>query len=72
MYMFSLCTIVVGLGFFKEVHISFLLVGHMHKDIDQRFNIISNTLKKTDIDSMKEMLALLEKETSPREAFMRA
>jgi hypothetical protein len=34
-------------------------VWHMHEDIDQRFRIISNTLKRTNIDSLKELLELV-------------
>ena len=31
---------------FYEVYLSFLLVGHTHDNIDQRFSIISGTLKR--------------------------
>ena len=51
-YMFAFCVALVGLGYFAEVYLSFLLVGHTHEDIDQRFNVISSTLKRHDIDSM--------------------
>jgi hypothetical protein len=44
--MFGLCATLVAQGYFKEVQLSFLIVGHMHEDIDQRFSIISNTLKQ--------------------------
>jgi hypothetical protein len=71
-YMFALCTVLVGLGFFREVELSFLIVGHTHEDIDQRFSCISNTLKRSDVDSLKEMLSLIEQGTSPTEAFVTA
>lgn len=71
-YMFALCATLVGLGFFQEVELSFLIVGHTHEDIDQRFSCISNTLKRTDVDSLKEMLSLIERGTSPTEAFVSA
>ena len=45
-YMFALCAMLVGLGYFAEVYLSFLLVGHTHEDIDQRFSVISGTLKR--------------------------
>jgi len=70
--MFALCATFVGLGFFQEVQLSFLIVGHTHEDIDQRFNIISNMLKRKDIDSMDELLSLVEKRTLYMEAFMSA
>jgi hypothetical protein len=47
-------------------------VGHTHEDIDQPFNIISNTLKKTNIDSLKELLQLVKRGTSYTEAFVSA
>ena len=69
-YMFALCAALVGLGFFQEVGLCFLLVGHLHEDIDQRFSTISNTLKRSDIDSMKELLSQVEKGTSYTEAYV--
>jgi hypothetical protein len=45
-YMFGLCAALVEQGYFKEVQLSFLIVGHTHEDIDLRFSIISNTLKR--------------------------
>ena len=71
-YMFALCASLVGLGFFQEVELSFLIVGHTHEDIDQRFSCISNTLKRSDVDSLKEMLNLIERGTSLTEAFVTA
>ena len=59
-YMFALCAALVGLGYFQEVQLCFLIVGHTHEDIDQRFSIISNTLKRTNIDSLKELLGLVQ------------
>jgi hypothetical protein len=71
-YMFALCAALVGLGYFQEVQLCFLIVEYTHKDIDQRFSIISNTLKRTNIDSLKELLQLVEKGTSYTEAFVSA
>jgi hypothetical protein len=71
-YMFALCATLVGLGIFQEVELSFLIVGHTHEDIDQRFSCISSTLKRSDVDSLKEMFSLIERGTSPTEAFVSA
>ena len=71
-YMFALCATLVGLGFFREVELSFLIVGHTHEDIDQRFSCISSMLKRSDVDSLKEMLNLIQRGTSPTEAFVSA
>ena len=59
-YMFGFCATLVALGHFWEVQLSFLIVGHTHEDIDQRFSIISRALKRQDILSLKQMLALVE------------
>ena len=56
-YMFAFCAPLVALGHFREVQLSFLIVGHTHDDIDQRFSVISNILKRQDILSLKQMLA---------------
>jgi hypothetical protein len=47
-------------------------VEHTHEDIDQRFRIISNTLKRTNIDLLKELLELVQRGTSYTEAFVSA
>jgi hypothetical protein len=69
-YMFVLCIVLVGLGYFQEVQLCFLIVGRTHEDIDQCFIIISNTLKRTNIDSLKELMQLVEKGTSYTKAFV--
>ena len=33
-YMFALCAALVVFKYFAEVHLSFLIVGHTHEDID--------------------------------------
>ena len=68
--MFAFCAALVGLGYFAEVYLSFLLVGHTHEDIDQRFSVISTTLKHHDIDLMQELLELIQKRASHTEAFI--
>ena len=59
-YMFALCVALVGLGYLQEVQLCFLIVEHTHEDIDQRFSIISNMLKRTNIDSLKDLLGLVQ------------
>ena len=59
-YMFAFCACLVALGHFREVQLSFFIVGHTHNDIDLRFNVISNILKRQDILSLKQMLAQVE------------
>jgi len=43
--MFVFWAMLVDLGYFETVLISFLMVGHTHEDIDQRFSIISKSLR---------------------------
>ena len=68
-YMFALCAALVAFKYFAEVYLSFLIVEHTHKDIDQKFSTISRTLKSKDIDSLKELLELVRKRASHTEAF---
>jgi hypothetical protein len=59
-YLFGLYVTLVGLGYFEEVKIGFLLVGHTHSDIDQWFSCISHVLKEDDINSLSELLGLIQ------------
>ena len=68
-YIFAFCTVLLGLRYFAEVYLNFLLVGHTHEDIDQRFSVISRTLKRQDIDSLQQLLELIKKGASHTEAF---
>jgi hypothetical protein len=52
-YMFGMSVALVGLGYFAEISLGFLLVGHTHEDINQKFSVISGTPKRQDIDSMQ-------------------
>ena len=67
-YMFAYCTSLVALGYFWEVRLFFFIIGHTHEDIDQRISIISSVLKQQDVESMKEMLTLIERGASSIEA----
>ena len=68
-YMLAFCAALVELSYFAEVYLSFLLIGHKHENIDQRFSVISSTLKCHDIDSMQELMELIQKGASHIEAF---
>ena len=67
-YISALCAALVALEYFVEVHLSFLIVEHIHEDIDQKFSTISRTLKSRDIESLKELLELMRKGASHTEA----
>ena len=59
-FIFGLCATLVGLGYFEEVRVGFLLVGHTHSDIDQQFSSISHVLKRDDINSLSKLLKFLQ------------
>ena len=44
------CALLVYAGTFTEVNLDFLPVGHTHEVIDQVFAVISDWLRKTDVD----------------------
>ena len=69
-YILALCGTLVALGIFKEIQLSFLLVGHTHKDIDQRFSTISAALKHQDIYSLKELLSTIQLNPPKMEPFV--
>lgn len=50
--MFGMCNALVGWAIIAEVHLGFLLIRHIHEDINQKFNVISKILKQQGIDSM--------------------
>ena len=58
-YILALCRTLVALEIFKEIQLSFFIVGHMHEDIDQWFSSISSALKRQDIHSLKELLSII-------------
>ena len=64
-YFLALCATLVAHGYFTEVVVSFLIVEHTHEDIDQRFSSISGVLKRQNIDTLPELLRLVQ-ESAPR------
>jgi hypothetical protein len=69
-YILALCGTLVALGIFKEIQLSFLIVGHTHEDIDQRFSTISSALKRQDIHSLKELLSIIKLKPPRTEPFV--
>ena len=58
-FMLGFCELLVQLNIFREVHLSFLLVGHTHEDIDAMFSKIANTLRRTDAETMTDLITLM-------------
>lgn len=48
-------------GVFDEVRIIFLLVGHTHSIIDQRFSVMTRELSVKDAPTLKALIAMVEK-----------
>ena len=71
-YIFGLCATLVALGFFKDVHLSFIIVGHTHVDIDQHLSNKSSALKRQDIDYLEEMLQIIRERPTFTEPFIHA
>ena len=55
-YLFGYLELLVALGVFMEVEVSFLPVGHTHTDIDQAFSVVSRILSRTDAATMTELI----------------
>ena len=60
-YFMSYFQLLVHLGVFKMVQISFLPIGHTHADIDQTFSSISTHLKINDAITLPDLVEELEK-----------
>jgi thioester reductase-like protein len=45
-FVLALCCLLVELGIFRKIKISFLMVGHTHEDVDQVFSKFSGYLLK--------------------------
>ncbi|XP_052213079.1 uncharacterized protein LOC127831989 [Dreissena polymorpha] len=59
-YVFSFLQLLVSERIFNEVHMSFLIVGHTHEDIDARFSMISRTLGSKDAEIFEDLLKILQ------------
>ena len=51
-FVFAFCALLVELGVFRKIKVSFLMVGHTHEDVDQMFSRFSNYLRRTDVFTM--------------------
>ena len=64
-FVFSFCSLLVELGIFDKVKISFLMVGHTHEDVDQLFSRFSSWLKHRNAESLPALLDGFEKSYTP-------
>ncbi|KXJ07141.1 hypothetical protein AC249_AIPGENE5999 [Exaiptasia diaphana] len=54
-YIMAFASHLVEIKMFKEVHISYLMVGHAHEDVDQFFSRISVKLRNKDVMTLPEL-----------------
>ena len=59
-FIFAFCALLVHLGVFEVVKLSFLPVGHTHEDIDQGFQVLAGKLRKADARTLPQLLDVLE------------
>ena len=58
--------ILVSLGLFNEIHVSFLPKGHTHEDIDQVFSCTARALRPTDAVTLSDLHSVLRSSYTPR------
>ena len=59
-YVFAFCALLVELGIFRKIKVSFLMVGHTHEDVDQMFSRYSTHLGRSDSFTMDSLMDAFE------------
>ena len=57
----GMMALLVKLGHFREVYVSFLITGHTHEDIDARFGHISQALRENDAITLPALMDVINK-----------
>ncbi|WAR14225.1 hypothetical protein MAR_004330 [Mya arenaria] len=68
-FMLGFCELLIRLEVFREVQLSFLMVGHTPEDIDAQFSVISRTLRKLDVETLPKLLQILPNSTQIKKLF---
>lgn len=55
-FLFAFCCLLVELGVFRKVKVSFLMVGHTHEDVDQMFSRFSTWLNRNNAHHLDALL----------------
>ncbi|XP_062566153.1 uncharacterized protein LOC134228510, partial [Saccostrea cucullata] len=58
-YTLGFCELLIWKNIFKEVHLSFLFVGHTHEDIDAGFSKIADQLRRNEAGTIPRLLSLI-------------
>jgi hypothetical protein len=69
-YLIGFCHLLVHLGVFKKIKISFLPVGHTHEDCDQMFSCISRRIRHEDIITLEDLKKHVIKSYAPTPSFV--
>jgi hypothetical protein len=68
--MFCYASLLVELGYFEEVNINFLVVGHTHCNLDQNFSVLSNKIFRSQYIAsplaMRDLLGIAHKDKNER------
>jgi len=54
--MFAYLCYLVKMGWFQCVHVHFLPPGHTHSNLDQKYSVISQRLKKKDVFTLPQLI----------------
>ncbi|CAB4032559.1 Hypothetical predicted protein [Paramuricea clavata] len=65
-FVLGFLAILVKMGLFRKIKLSFLMVGHTHEDIDQMFSCFSRHLAKHDARTIPELFAEMESSYTPK------
>ncbi|XP_061193023.1 uncharacterized protein LOC133201246 [Saccostrea echinata] len=58
-FVLAFCEYLVHIKVFREVHLSFLMVGHTHEDIDACFSKVADKLRRNDAETLDDLIELL-------------
>ena len=64
-YVFAFCALLVELGIFRKIKVSFLMVGHTHEDVDQMFSRYSTYLGRSNSFTMDSLMDAFENSYTP-------
>lgn len=64
-YIMAFSAYLIEMGIFKEIYISFLMVGHTHEDVDQVFSRIAVKLKRRNASTLPDLQNVIKEAYNP-------
>jgi hypothetical protein len=58
-FVLAFCALLVLIGWFHDVYLSFLPKGHTHEDIDQLFSVLRKSMSREDYDMLAGLVNLV-------------